>query len=118
VIDRVKDHAIVLLTLRGKVMTQNPGAEKIHGYTEERAVGQHLSLFYPPEDRAQADDALCRPPNLNASRVKAGESNKTGRDIGPASHWLHCGRIWRTERLWRDQQRTAITDRKQQSHSN
>ena len=48
----VRDYAIFLLDPTGHVMTWNPGAEHIKGYTAEEIVGRHFSVFYPDEDRA------------------------------------------------------------------
>ncbi|MDB5212433.1 MAG: hypothetical protein JWO86_360 [Myxococcaceae bacterium] len=48
----VKDYAIFVLDPSGHVATWNPGAERLKGYTEDEIVGQHFSVFYPPEDVA------------------------------------------------------------------
>ncbi|MGM4905747.1 PAS domain S-box protein [Tardiphaga sp. 866_E4_N2_1] len=47
----VTDYAIYLLDLNGIVSNWNTGAEKIKGYSADEIVGQHFSVFYPPEDR-------------------------------------------------------------------
>lgn len=57
-VQRVEDYAIYMLDLGGHVLTWNPGAERIKGYTEREIVGRHFSTFYPPEDRQKADEAL------------------------------------------------------------
>ncbi len=49
----VTDYAIYMLDPDGLVTSWNAGAERIKGYTEPEIVGQHFSLFYTPEDRAQ-----------------------------------------------------------------
>ncbi len=49
-VDTVKDYAIIILDPTGRVMTWNPGAERIKGYKAEEIIGQHFSRFYPPED--------------------------------------------------------------------
>jgi PAS domain S-box-containing protein len=43
------DHAIFLLDPEGRVVTWNPGAERIKGYRAEEIVGRHFSTFYPRE---------------------------------------------------------------------
>jgi PAS domain S-box-containing protein len=48
----VTDYAIYMLDPRGFVVTWNPGAERIKGYTRDEIVGKHFSRFYTPEDRA------------------------------------------------------------------
>ena len=51
-IQGVVDYAIYMLDLDGRVVSWNPGAERIKGYTEEEILGEHFSRFYTPEDRA------------------------------------------------------------------
>jgi PAS domain S-box-containing protein len=46
----VMDYAIYMLDLDGNVMTWNPGAQRIKGYTEQEVVGQHFSLFFSVDD--------------------------------------------------------------------
>jgi PAS domain S-box-containing protein len=46
-VDAVKDYAIFLLDTDGKVVTWNPGAEKMKGYLAEEIIGRHFSIFYP-----------------------------------------------------------------------
>ena len=50
-VDAVQDYAIFLLSTDGRVLTWNPGAQRIKGYTADEIVGQHFSLFYTPEER-------------------------------------------------------------------
>ena len=45
----VQDYGILLLDPDGTVLTWNPGAEAIKGYTAEEAVGQNFSIFYPQD---------------------------------------------------------------------
>ncbi len=51
-VDAVTDYAIFMLDASGHVMTWNAGAQKTKGYLASEIVGQHLSVFYTPEDRA------------------------------------------------------------------
>jgi PAS domain S-box-containing protein len=46
----VEDYAIFLLDPDGHVISWNKGAERIKGYRADEIVGQHLSVFYRPED--------------------------------------------------------------------
>lgn len=50
-IESVKDYAIFMLDTSGRVTTWNHGAERINGYRADEAIGQHFSIFYPPEAR-------------------------------------------------------------------
>jgi PAS domain S-box-containing protein len=51
-IQGVVDYAIYMLDLEGRVVSWNPGAERIKGYTAKEIIGHHFSRFYTPEDRA------------------------------------------------------------------
>ena len=51
-IDGIRDCAIFMLDPAGTVVSWNPGAERIKGYTAAEIVGRHFSEFYTPEDRA------------------------------------------------------------------
>ena len=48
-LDSIKDYAIFLLTPDGHVASWNKGAQQIKGYRAEEIIGQHFSVFYPPE---------------------------------------------------------------------
>jgi PAS domain S-box-containing protein len=48
----VSDYALFMLDPTGRVVSWNPGAERIKGYREDEIVGQHFSRFFPPEDVA------------------------------------------------------------------
>jgi PAS domain S-box-containing protein len=56
----VVDYAIFMLNADGHVISWNPGAERIKGYTAEEAIGLHFSQFYTEEDRTAGvpDQAL------------------------------------------------------------
>ena len=49
----VRDYAIYMLDLDGKITSWNAGAERIKGYSEDEVLGQHFSLFYSEQDRAR-----------------------------------------------------------------
>lgn len=48
----VTDAAIYLIDPTGRIMSWNPGAERIKGYSSSEIIGKHLSTFYTDEDRA------------------------------------------------------------------
>jgi PAS domain S-box-containing protein len=52
-VSSIKDSAIFMLDPDGRVLTWNPGAERIKGYRAEEIVGQPLSRFYTEEDVAR-----------------------------------------------------------------
>jgi PAS domain S-box-containing protein len=49
----VQDYAIFMLDHDGHIATWNDGAQRIKGYTASEIIGQHFSIFYPPEDAAK-----------------------------------------------------------------
>lgn len=51
-VSSVKDYAIFMLDPDGRVATWNEGAHRIKGYEPGEIIGQHFSVFYPPEDVA------------------------------------------------------------------
>ncbi|GAB3926934.1 PAS domain-containing sensor histidine kinase [Mucilaginibacter myungsuensis] len=51
IINSIEDHAIFVLDPNGFIMTWNPGAENITGFTAGEALGKHFSVFYTDEDK-------------------------------------------------------------------
>jgi PAS domain S-box-containing protein len=51
-IQGVVDYAIYMLDTDGRVVSWNPGAQRIKGYASEEIIGEHFSRFYTDEDRA------------------------------------------------------------------
>jgi PAS domain S-box-containing protein len=49
-VNEVKDYAIFMLDLEGRVRSWNEGAREISGYQAEEIVGQHFSCFYTQDD--------------------------------------------------------------------
>lgn len=49
-VSNVVDYAIYLLDVNGTVSSWNTGAQRLKGYDEEDVLGQHFSMFYPPDD--------------------------------------------------------------------
>jgi PAS domain S-box-containing protein len=50
-VQSVIDYAIYLLSVEGRMLTSNSGAERLKGYRTEEIIGRPFSLFYAPEDR-------------------------------------------------------------------
>jgi PAS domain S-box-containing protein len=50
-VEAVSEYAIFMLDVNGKVASWNVGASRIKGYAAEEIIGQHFSVFYPPEAR-------------------------------------------------------------------
>ncbi|MGE3803411.1 MAG: PAS domain S-box protein [Gemmataceae bacterium] len=71
-VEGVKDYAIFMLDLDGRVMTWNSGAERILGYRADEIVGQHYSKFFTPEESAHQ-------PNVELGQAVAeGRSDAVG----------------------------------------
>lgn len=45
-IEQIQDYAIVMLDAGGNITSWNAGAQRIHGHSDEKALGQHISYFY------------------------------------------------------------------------
>jgi PAS domain S-box-containing protein len=52
VFESVKDFAIFTIDLHGCIVSWNPGAEQVFGYSEAEILGQSLATLYTEEDRA------------------------------------------------------------------
>jgi PAS domain S-box-containing protein len=50
-VNAVSGQAIFLLDTEGRIVSWNPGAERLKGYTAKEAIGRHFSDFYTQEDR-------------------------------------------------------------------
>jgi PAS domain S-box-containing protein len=48
-VEGIRDYAIFVLDPEGNVLTWNPGAQAMKGYSREEIVGRHFSIFYPVE---------------------------------------------------------------------
>lgn len=54
-VEKVRDYAIFLLTSEGIIATWNDAAQRMKGYTEAEAVGQHLRLLYTVNQRTAGE---------------------------------------------------------------
>jgi PAS domain S-box-containing protein len=52
-VESVTDYAIFVLDTHGNIMTWNPAAERIKGYTASEIIGKHFSTFYTAADIAR-----------------------------------------------------------------
>ncbi len=51
-LDSVVDYAVFVIDPDGRIISWNPGAERIKGWRRDEIIGQHFSVFYTPEDVA------------------------------------------------------------------
>ena len=49
-VDGTRDYAIFMLDPQGRIVSWNPGAQRIKGYRADEIIGQHYSRFFPSED--------------------------------------------------------------------
>lgn len=52
-VQSVVDYAIYMLDPTGRVVSWNPGAQRIKGYDADEVIGQHFSLFFTEQDCAE-----------------------------------------------------------------
>lgn len=50
ILDSIQDYGIYLLDTDGHIMTWNPGAQRIKGYSADEVLGAHFSRFFIEED--------------------------------------------------------------------
>jgi PAS domain S-box-containing protein len=50
IVQSIKDYGIFMLDPLGHIVSWNPGAERLKGYTADDIIGKHFSIFYPQED--------------------------------------------------------------------
>lgn len=81
---------ILSYDLDGNIATWNPAAEKLYGYTHDEAVGQPLSLLYPPDWPKPVswyrDEIL-------AGRLERFEATRIGKDGTTHEVWISCAPI-------------------------
>lgn len=76
----VTDYGIYMLNPQGHIVSWNPGAERIKGYSEAEIIGQHFSRFYTDEDRANRipDNALAIAASTGKYEAEAWRVRKDG----------------------------------------
>ncbi len=52
--------AVMSGTLEGKILSWNRGAERLYGYSEQEAVGQHIAQHYAPKQQDEVTQILAR----------------------------------------------------------
>jgi PAS domain S-box-containing protein len=80
-VEAVRDYAIFLLDTDGRVVSWNPGAERIKGYTADEILGQHFTRFYEPDDVAAGIplEMLARAAEEGRYQVRGWRVRKDGR---------------------------------------
>ncbi len=84
IIENVKDYAIFLTDAGGRVLSWNPGAERLLGYAESEIVEQPITVIFTPEDAA-----------VNAPANEMERARRTGCAEGKRWHLRKDGsRFW------------------------
>jgi PAS domain S-box-containing protein len=77
-VETVQDYAIFLLNAQGLVSSWNTGAERNKGYRADEILGQHFSVFYPPENRAVAAALLAKATATGRAEAQGWRVRKDG----------------------------------------
>ena len=87
-IDALRDYAIFMLDKEGHVTSWNRGAARLIGYEPAEIVGQHISIFYTPEDRhaCHADAQLKKAQDEGRCEEQGWRLRKNGEPF-----WAHVG---------------------------
>lgn len=72
-VQAVVDYAIYMLDPTGHVVSWNAGAQRIKGYRADEVIGQHFSLFFTDQDRAEG-----RPQQLLLQALEEGKAQDEG----------------------------------------
>ena len=82
-IDGAAGYAIYMLDTDGRVTIWNKGAERLKGWAEEEVLGQHTSIFYPPDAIAAGKplDDLARAEQLGKLEEEGWRRRKDGSEF-------------------------------------
>lgn len=72
-VESLRDYAVFLLDMGGRVLTWNPGAERLKGFKELEIVGRHFSTFFTAEEIVRN-----YPDHLLASAAEHGQARHEG----------------------------------------
>ncbi len=102
------EDAIISINLEGEIVSWNPGAQRLYGYTAEEIVGKTLEVFVPAEHIAQVKRSIQQvissghPINYEQRRIKRdGESFDASVMVFPVRD-SSSGAITRTAGITRD----------------
>ena len=70
ILDSASDYGIVAMDMDGRVTLWNRGATKMLGWTEQEMLGESISLFFTPEDRAAGRPEAKREEALSTGRAQ------------------------------------------------
>jgi PAS domain S-box-containing protein len=73
--------AIISTAIDGRIITWNPAAERLFGYSEAEAVGRHITLIVPKKDLVSLGIASAVVNEGRTMRVRARRSHKSGESV-------------------------------------
>ncbi len=76
--DGLTDYSIVILDPDGSVVSWTRAAHIIEGYAAEDVLGEHVTIFWPPEDRRFVEEMLREAAQLGRSEVEGWAVRKGG----------------------------------------
>ena len=59
VVESTQD-AVLSKNLKGVITSWNPAAERLYGYSDEEAIGEHISLLIPADHKDEEKEILAR----------------------------------------------------------
>jgi PAS domain-containing protein len=100
-VDHLKDYAIFMLDLEGRVASWNDGAQHVVGYRAAEVIGQSCSCFYPKEEQQTGQAGKALQTAMTEGRIE--EEGSTSR--------ISCIKLrkWRPWAGWRGAWRTTST---------
>ncbi|RYZ95836.1 MAG: PAS domain S-box protein, partial [Sphingobacteriaceae bacterium] len=76
------DDVIISKTLNGEITSWNHAAEKLFGYTEQEAIGRHISMLIPPDRLAEEELIISKVRNSeNVDHFETFRMSKYGEEI-------------------------------------
>jgi PAS domain S-box-containing protein len=76
------NEAIITQELDGTITAWNPAAERLFGHSADEAVGKHIDLLVPPDQRAEVGDMLERiGRGERLEQLETLRVHKSGRDV-------------------------------------
>ena len=75
-VEEVRDYAIVMLDVEGRIVTWNKGAQRIMGYTEDEILGKNFATFYVLEEARYG-----KPKNALAVAARVGKFTNESRRL-------------------------------------
>jgi PAS domain S-box-containing protein len=77
-VENLQDYAIAILDRKGRITTWNTGAERLSGYRADEVIGEHFTMFDPPESRSNPEQILWRALREGSLRQEGWRVRKDG----------------------------------------